>query len=259
MKTKQEIIENWLPRYTGIPVEDFSSYILLTNFQGYLEQFASIQGVRVPDRTLAMPAVRAGDITMINFGMGSANAATVMDLLAAIHPKAVLFLGKCGGLKKKNELGDLILPIAAIRGDGTSNDYLPSEVPALPAFNLQRAVSHVIRELGKDYWTGTVFTTNRRVWEHDDRFKEYLRRTRSMAIDMETATLFTVGFANEIPTGALLLVSDQPMISAGVKTLKSDKMVTEKFAQMHMEIGIESLREIIDNRASVKHLKFDWE
>ncbi|MFH0758075.1 MAG: AMP nucleosidase [Bacteroidota bacterium] len=259
MKTKQEIIENWLPRYTGIPMEDFSSYILLTNFQGYLEQFASNQGVQVRDRTLAMPAVRAGDITMINFGMGSANAATVMDLLAAIHPKAVLFLGKCGGLKKKNELGDLILPIAAIRGDGTSNDYLPSEVPALPAFNLQRAVSHVIRELGKDYWTGTVFTTNRRVWEHDDRFKEYLRRTRSMAIDMETATLFTVGFANEIPTGALLLVSDQPMISAGVKTQKSDKMVTEKFAQMHMEIGIESLREIIDNRASVKHLKFDWE
>jgi len=259
MKTKQEIIENWLPRYTGIPIEGFSSYILLTNFQGYLEQFASSQGLEVSDRTLAMPAVRAGDITMINFGMGSANAATVMDLLAAIKPKAVLFLGKCGGLKKKNELGDLILPIAAIRGDGTSNDYLPSEVPALPAFNLQRAVSHVIRELGQDYWTGTVFTTNRRVWEHDNAFKEYLRLTRSMAIDMETATLFTVGFANEIPTGALLLVSDQPMISAGVKTLKSDKMVTEKFAQKHMEIGIESLREIIDNRASVKHLKFDWE
>ena len=259
MKTKQEITENWLPRYTGIPIEEFSSYILLTNFQGYLEQFASSQGLEVSDRTLAMPAVRAGDITMINFGMGSANAATVMDLLAAIQPKAVLFLGKCGGLKKKNELGDLILPIAAIRGDGTSNDYLPSEVPALPAFNLQRAVSHVIRELGRDYWTGTVFTTNRRVWEHDNKFKEYLRLTRSMAIDMETATLFTVGFANEIPTGALLLVSDQPMISAGVKTRKSDKMVTEKFAQMHLEIGIESLHEIIDNRASVKHLKFDWE
>ncbi len=214
MKTKQEIIENWLPRYTGIPIDEFSNYILLTNFQGYLEQFADSQGVKVSNRTLAMPAVRAGDITMINFGMGSANAATVMDLLAAIKPKAVLFLGKCGGLKKKNELGDLILPIAAIRGDGTSNDYLPSEVPALPAFNLQRAVSHVIRELGRDYWTGTVFTTNRRVWEHDNKFKKYLRVTRSMAIDMETATLFTVGFANEIPTGALLLVSDQPMISS---------------------------------------------
>lgn len=259
MKTKQEIIENWLPRYTAIPIEKFTRYILLTNFQGYLDQFADNHNTEVFDRNVAMPAAVAGDITMINFGMGSANAATIMDLLGAINPHAVLFLGKCGGLKKKNQLGDLILPIAAIRGDGTSNDYLPPEVPALPAFNLQRAVSHVIRDMGKDYWTGTVFSTNRRVWEHDEKFKEYLRVVRSMAIDMETATLFTVGFANEIPTGALLLVSDQPMIEAGVKTQKSDRMVTEKFASIHLQIGIESLQEIIENKASVKHLKFNWE
>ncbi len=256
MKTKQEIIENWLPRYTGIPNNRFGKYILLTNFQAYLDLFVSLRDTKVADRNVAMPAATSGDITMINFGMGSANAATVMDLLGAINPAAVLFLGKCGGLKKKNELGDLILPIAAIRGDGTSDDYLPPEVPALPAFNLQRAVSHVIRTKGRDYWTGTVFSTNRRVWEHDSDFKEYLRIIRSMAIDMETATLFTVGFANEIPTGALLLVSDQPMISEGIKTRKSDKMVTEKFAQMHLEIGIESLHEIIDHKESVKHLKF---
>jgi AMP nucleosidase len=256
MKTKQEIIENWLPRYTGIPVDQFSQYILLANFQAYLDLFVTIQGAKEVTRNVPMPAATAGGITMINFGMGSANAATVMDLLAAISPKAVLFLGKCGGLKKKNDLGDLILPIAAIRGDGTSDDYMPPEVPALPAFNLQRAVSHTIRTMGRDYWTGTVFSTNRRVWEHDNKFKKYLRVVRSMAIDMETATLFTVGFANGIPTGALLLVSDQPMISEGVKTQKSDKMVTEKFSQMHLEIGIESLHEIIENRESVKHLKF---
>ncbi len=135
-----------------------------------------------------------------------------------------MFLGKCGGLKRKNHLGDLILPIAAIRGEGTSNDYLPPEVPALPAFELQRAVSTMIRDLGHDYWTGTVYTTNRRVWEHDDRFKEKLRRTRSMAIDMETATIFAAGFANHISTGALLLVSDQPMIPEGVKTEASDRI-----------------------------------
>lgn len=259
MKTKRDIINNWLPRYTGIPLEKITQYILLTNFQAYLDEFAADHGVKIYDRAVAMPAAVAGDITMINFGMGSANAATIMDLLGAANPKAVLFLGKCGGLKKKNELGDLILPIAAIRGDGTSDDYMPPEVPALPAFNLQRAVSHVIRTMGKDYWTGTVFSTNRRVWEHDDKFKEYLRVIRTMAVDMETATLFTVGFANEIPTGALLLVSDQPMIEAGVKTRKSDKMVTEKFAGMHLQIGIESLQEIIEHKASVKHLKFAWE
>jgi AMP nucleosidase len=256
MKTKEEIIQNWLPRYTGIPLEGFGKCILLTNFQAYMDLFTELQGAERAERNVAMPAATAGDITMINFGMGSANAATVMDLLAAVRPNAVLFLGKCGGLKQKNELGDLILPIAAIRGEGTSDDYLPPEVPALPAFNLQRAVSHVIRDMGRDYWTGTVYTTNRRVWEHDNKFKKYLRVTRSMAIDMETATLFTVGFRNGIPTGALLLVSDQPMISAGVKTQKSDKMVTEKFARTHLEIGIASLHEIIEHKESVKHLKF---
>jgi len=257
MRTKQEIIENWLPRYTGMKLEDFGNHILLTNFHSYMELFVSIRGTKIADRNVAMPAATADGITIIDFGMGSANAATVMDLLGAIMPKAVLFLGKCGGLKKKNALGDLILPIAAIRGDGTSDDYLPPEVPALPAFNLQRAVSTTIRNFGKDYWTGTVFSTNRRVWEHDEHFKEYLRVTRSMAIDMETATLFTVGFANGIPTGALLLVSDQPMISEGVKTRESDRMVTEKFTRMHLEIGIGSLNEIINHGESVKHLKFD--
>lgn len=256
MKTKREIIENWLPRYTGIETENFGKYVLLTNFQAYLNEFCTLMKTEIAKRDVAMPAASSNGITMINFGMGSANAATVMDLLAAIKPKAVLFLGKCGGLKKKNELGDFILPIAALRGEGTSDDYMPQEVPALPSFNLQRAVSTTIRNLGKDYWTGTVYSTNRRVWEHDNKFKKYLRSVRSMAIDMETATLFIVGFANGIPTGALLLVSDQPMISEGIKTQKSDKMVSEQFTRMHLEIGINSLHEIIDHRESVKHLKF---
>jgi AMP nucleosidase len=179
-----------------------------------------------------------------------------MDLLSAADPIAVLFLGKCGGLKKKNKLGDLILPIAAIRSDGTSNDYLPNEVPALPAFKLQSAISNTITKHKLEYWTGTVYTTNRRVWEYDDRFKKYLVKTRAMAIDMETATIFTVGFANEIPTGALLLVSDQPMISTGIKTIASDRKVTDKFVETHLKIGIESLKEIRDNGISVKHLRF---
>lgn len=257
MRTKKEIIQNWLPRYTGNKLENFGDHILLTNFTSYLEIFAALNNTSVVDKGVAMPCATSDGITMINFGMGSANAATIMDLLGAIMPKAVLFIGKCGGLKAKNKLGDLILPIAAIRGDGTSDDYLPPEVPALPAFNLQRAVSTTIRNHGKDYWTGTVFSTNRRVWEHDEDFKDYLRIVRAMAIDMETATLFTVGFANGIPTGALLLVSDQPMISSGVKTQESDKMVTRDYASMHIEIAIESLKEIIENRESVKHLRFD--
>jgi AMP nucleosidase len=256
MKTKREIIKNWLPRYTGMELEDFGKYILLTNFQHYVDLFAKWNEVEIVGRDRPMPCASANGMTIINFTMGSPNAATIMDLLEIISPKAVLFLGKCGGLKKKNNLGDLILPIAAIRGEGTSDDYFPKEVPALPAFNLQKAISTTIRERGRDYWSGTVYTTNRRVWEHDRKFKKLLRKTRSMAIDMETATLFTVGFFNEIPTGALLLVSDQPMISSGVKTEEKDKIVTENFVEDHLKIGIESLQLLIDDGLTVKHLRF---
>jgi AMP nucleosidase len=258
MITKEEIVNNWLPRYTGSNLDEFGEYVLLTNFGNYLQIFAEKFNVEIKGKDKAMPNATANGITMINFTMGSANAATIMDLLSAVKPKACLFLGKCGGLKKKTNIGDLVLPIAAIRGEGTSTDYFPAEVPALPAFNLQRAVSTTIREAGRDYWTGTVYTTNRRVWEHDDKFKEYLRKTRAMAIDMETATLFITGFANKIPTGALLLVSDQPMVPDGVKTEKSDRLVTESFVKEHVEIGINSLLEIKNNGTSVRHLKFPY-
>ena len=256
LRTKEDIVKNWLPRYTGTPLEEFGKYILLTNFQNYVELFAEWHNVPVVGENKMMPNASADGITIINFGVGSPNAASIMDLLTAISPKGVLFLGKCGGLKKKNKVGDLILPIAAIRSEGTSDDYLPPEVPSLPAFNLQRAISSTIRDYKRDYWTGTVFTTNKRVWEYDERFKKYLQKTRAMAIDMETATIFSVGFYNSIPTGALLLVSDQPMISTGVKTEESDKKVTQKFVQDHIKIGIDALKEIDKNGQSVKHLKF---
>ena len=258
MKTKEEIVANWLPRYTKRPLDEFGEYILLTNFNKYVEIFAEKFNVPIIGRDANMISAHAEVITIINFGMGSPNAAIIMDLLSAVHPKACLFLGKCGGIDKKNKIGDFILPIAAIRGEGTSNDYYPPEVPSLPAFMMQRAVSSAIRDHGRDYWTGTVYTTNRRIWEHDEAFKEYLLKTRAMAVDMETATLFTTGFFNHIPTGALLLVSDQPMIPEGVKTEKSDSMVTRNFVDEHVEIGIDSLRMIIDEKKTVKHLKFDW-
>ncbi|MBK6540609.1 MAG: AMP nucleosidase [Flavobacteriales bacterium] len=257
MRTKEEIVTNWLPRYTGVPLTDFKPYVLLTNFGNYLELFCNLTGAVLQESGKPMQVAIAEDMMMINFGMGSPTAATVMDLLSAINPKAVLFLGKCGGLKRKNELGDLILPIAAIRGEGTSNDYLPPEVPALPSFMIHRAVSGVIRDMDLDYWSGTVYTTNRRVWEHDEEFKERLRRDRCMAIDMESATIFIAGFANSIPTGALLLVSDQPMVPEGVKTSASDAKVTLGFAETHVKVGVMSLRDIINEGRSVKHLRFE--
>jgi len=256
MKTKEDIVTNWLPRYTGLELAEFGSYILLTNFTNYVQMFAEWHGVPIRGLDKPMPSATAEGITIINFGMGSANAATVMDLLSAIKPKACLFIGKCGGLKDKNSLGDLILPIAAIRGEGTSDDYFPKEVPALPSFALQKAISTTIRDYQRDYWTGTVYTTNRRVWEHDERFKKYLKKIRAMAIDMETATIFMTGFANKIPCGALLLVSDQPMTPDGVKTAESDARVTKEYVDLHLKIAIDSLKQLINGGLTVRHLKF---
>ncbi|HVU15994.1 MAG TPA: AMP nucleosidase [Candidatus Didemnitutus sp.] len=256
LNTKKRIVEDWLPRYTGVKLKEFGRYILLTNFDRYVEQFAHWHKVPVRGRGKPMMSATAEGITIINFGMGSATAATIMDLLTAINPKAVLFLGKCGGLKHRAKIGSMILPIAAIRGEGTSNDYFPPEVPALPAFALQKAISTTIREHQRDYWTGTVYTTNRRVWEHDKVFKKYLQRIRVIAIDMETATIFTTGFANGIVAGALLLVSDEPMTPEGVKTAVSDRAVDSDHVNMHIRIGIDSLKQLINKGLTVKHLQF---
>lgn len=256
MKTKSEIVRDWLPRYTGRALHEFGRYILLTNFANYLTMFAEKFGVEVVGLDKPMPSATAEGITIMNFGMGSAMAATVMDLLSAIEPEAVLLLGKCGGLKK-TKVGDFILPIAAIRGEGASNDYMPAEIPALPSFRLQKAVSASIVKHGMDYWTGTVYTTNRRVWEHDEKFKTYLRETRALGIDMETATIFIVGFYNHIPKGSLLLVSDSPMTPEGVKTSRSDATVTNKYVRLHLEIGIDSLIELRDSGESVRHMRFE--
>ena len=257
MNTKEQIIKNWLPRYTGTELADFGSYFLLTNFHDYIKRFAKkfnkpILGIDRPMQT----CTNDDGLTMINFGIGSANAATITDLLGAIDPKGILFLGKCGGLKETTELGHFILPIAAIRGEGTSDDYLPKEVPAMPSFKLHKFVSEKIVEAGHDYRTGVVYTTNRRVWEHDEEFKKKLVDLRAIAIDMETATFFSVAIANEISRGALLLVSDVPMTPDGVKTEASDKKVSQQFVDLHIDIGIKAMTDIGEKGEKIKHFRY---
>jgi AMP nucleosidase len=258
MKTKEEIVKNWLPRYTGTSLDDFGDYILLTNFSNYVEKFATRFNVPILGlgRPMQTATHKSSGLSIINYGMGSANAATIMDLLVAVRPKGVLFLGKCGGVKESAELGHFILPIAAIRGEGTSNDYLPPEVPAMPSFKLHKFVSDKIVEAAMDYRTGVVYTTNRRVWEHDEAFKNKLRQLRVIGVDMETATIFTAGVANEIPRGALLLVSDRPMTPDGVKTESSDKFVTERFVDLHLDIGIRAMTEIGVKGEAIKHFTY---
>ena len=257
MDTKLEIAKNWLPRYTGMPLEMFGDYILITNFKDYVLKFADRFNCDVYGEGRAMQASTNSDgLTIINYGIGSPNAATIMDLLVAAKPRGVLFLGKCGGLKNSSEIGNFILPIGAIRGDGTSNDYFPPEVPALPSFKLHKFVSDIIIEKESDYRTGVIFTTNRRVWEHDKRFLKRLKKTTAIGVDMETATVFSVGHFNEIARGALLLVSDVPLTPEGVKTETSDKEVTQKWVDLHLEIGIKAMTDIGKSGEEIKHFKY---
>lgn len=257
MKTKLDIAKDWLPRYTGTDLKEFGDYMLLTNFHNYVVTFSEIFNCEIKGEGKPMQTATNKDgLSIVNFGMGSANAATIMDLLVARRPKGILFLGKCGGLKRSTEIGHFILPTAAIRGEGTSDDYKPKVVPALPSFKLHKFVSDKIIDRKLEYRTGVVYTTNRRVWEWDNNFKRYLKTLATLAIDMETATIFIVGLVNAIPRGALLLVSDMPMVPEGVKTQKSDRVVTEKFSLLHLEIGIEAMMEIGDKGEQIKHFTY---
>lgn len=257
MLTKEAIANNWLPRYTGTPVDAFGDYVLITNWKGYVSRFAAMFDVPVlgEDRPM-QTATNADGLTIVNYGIGSPNAALIMDLLVARQPKGVLFLGKVGGLHRTSEIGHFVLPIAAIRGEGTSNDYFPPEVPALPSFKLHKFVSDTVLAHGQEYRTGVVYTTNRRVWEWDDAFRQRLHDLSCIAIDMETATIFIVGHRNGIPRGALLLISDIPVMPDGVKTEESDRQVSERFMDLHLTIGIESMTHIGRKGEEIKHLRF---
>ena len=252
-----EIARGWLPRYTGMPLDQFGDYVLLTNFDDYVRRFAERFSCDVYGKGRPMQAASNDDgLTIVNFGMGSANAATIMDLLSATSPRGVLFLGKCGGLKTSSEIGHFILPIAAIRGEGTSNDYFPPQVPALPSFKLHKFISEKIVAHGVDYRTGVVYTTNRRLWEHDNEFLERLRAMTCIGIYMEVATIFIVGHYNEISRGALLLVSDVPITPDGVKTEESDRAVTKRWSQIHLDLAIEAMTEIGERGEQIRHFKY---
>lgn len=257
MTSRLEIAKNWLPRYTGMDIDEFGNYVLLTNFRYYVERFAEMFDCEIRGHDRPMQAAsNSHGLTIVNFGIGSANAATIMDLLMARQPKGVLYLGKCGGLKTSSEIGHFILPIAAIRGEGTGDDYFPPEVPALPSFKLHKFISEIIVDRGYEYRTGVVYTTNRRLWEHDLEFLDRLKRMTCIAIDMETATVFIVGHYNQISRGALLLVSDVPITPEGVKTEESDAGVTETWTDLHLQIGIDAMMDIDEKGETIKHFTY---
>jgi AMP nucleosidase len=256
-KRKQKIAKDIVERYTGSTLDQFQKQIILTNFQYYIDRFAVITGGTVT-RGSAMSAVHSpkDGVSIINFSIGSPTAALIIECLAVLNPTAVLLLGMCGGLHRSLKKGDFIIPTAAIRDEGVSHHFMPRQVPALPTFKVQKFVSQIIVEKGLDYRTGVIHTTDYRFWEFNDKFKAELYHERALAIDMETATLFVVGFASKVPIGALLLVSDLPLKRGGIKTKKSASTVFKNYTDLHLEIGIKSMSEIASRGEHIRHYKW---
>jgi AMP nucleosidase len=254
---KARIARDILERYTGSDLADFRKQIILTNFGHYIERFNVICGDK-RTKGSAMEAVHSerADVSIIDFSIGSPMAALVIELVASVEPKAVLFLGMCGGLHRSLKVGDFILPTAAIRDEGASRHFMPPQVPALPTFKIQKFVSQILVERGQDYRTGVIHTTDYRFWEFDEKFKANLYEERALAIEMESATLFVGGFASKVPIGALLLVSDLPLKRGGIKTKKSAKKVFREHTDTHLEIGIKAMSEIAERGEHIRHYKW---
>ncbi|MDA0699602.1 MAG: AMP nucleosidase [bacterium] len=247
-----------LHRYTGSEASSFNKQVVLTNFHHYLERFEAIAGDARRTQGSAMMASysdRLG-VSIIDFSIGSPVAALIIEVLATAEPKATLFLGICGGLHRSLDVVDFVLPTAAIRDEGSSKHFMPPQVPALPTFKIQKFVSQIVVERGLDYRTGVVHTTGYRFWEFDERFKAQLYEERALAIDMETATLFSVGFASKVPIGALLLVSDLPLREGGVKTRESARAVFRRITDLHIEIGVEAMSQIAARGEHIRHYRW---
>ena len=255
---KWRVAADILERYTGTPPEAFQKQIILTNFAYYMERFSVLCDDAETTTGSAMTAAHSKKmgVSIIDFSIGSPVAALIIEILATAEPKAVLFLGICGGLHRSLQVGDFILPAAAIRDEGASRHFMPPQVPALPTFKIQKFVSQMIVEEGHDYRTGVIHTTDYRFWEFDETFKKQLYDERALAIEMETATLFSVGFASKVPIGALLLVSDLPLRKDGIKTKESAKAVFREFTDVHIAIGIKSMSEIARRGEHIRHYRW---
>jgi AMP nucleosidase len=255
---KKEIASDMLTRYTGSSPEKFQKQILLTNFNKYIEKFREITDCESATFGSAMSAIHSEEhgVSLVNFNIGAPTAALIIELLATAEPKAVLLLGMCGGLHRSLKIGDFILPVAAIRGEGVSSHFLPPEVPSLPTFKIQKFVSEILVDQNMDYRTGVVHTTDYRFWEFSELFKQKLYTQRVLGIEMETAALFTAGFASKVPIGALLLVSDLPLRADGIKTSASAKKVFQEHTDKHIALGIRAMSEIATKGETIRH--YQW-
>lgn len=238
-----QIARDTLERYSGSEVDRFGSYLLLTNFSRYIRTFAEYYQVPLMEGSMFRAAhAPEQDISIVDFKLGSAAAALIVDLCSFLPKiKAALMLGMCGGLRRHYHVGDYFIPVASIRGDGTSDFYFPPEVPALGNFLMQKAATEVLEAENAPYHIGITHTTNIRFWEFNEAFKQKLIETKAQAIEMECATLFAAGYRRKLPLGALLLISDLPLKREGIKTKQSAKQIFDKYTADHLEKGVRTV------------------
>ncbi|MBU0675462.1 MAG: AMP nucleosidase [Proteobacteria bacterium] len=258
---EHEYILQTLERYTNCRLENFCDHILITNFRQYLNAFREKTGGEYCEGNFRLVNAPELNCTMIDFGIGSPQAALIINCLAYLdNLKSVIMLGMCGGIDDTLEFGDYVVPSAAIRGEGTSRHYLPPEFPAIPASSINLYCIGAVRKINAlSLRCGIVYTTDRRLWEFDDEFVDYLRRLRILAIDMELATLFSVAYHYEVPIGSIMLVSDMPLQKKGVKDRKMSEQVFEQHMAQHIDLAMDAVHNIQVNWKELeKTLSSEW-
>jgi AMP nucleosidase len=257
---EHEYIRQTLERYTNCKLEDFCSHILITNFRRYIEAFSSRTGCEIHQGNFRVVNVPELDCSMIDFGIGSPQAALVINGLAYLdNLKSVVMLGMCGGIDDILEVGDFVVPTAAIRGEGSSRHYLPVEFPAIPAMSVNLLCLGAVKSRQFTPRCGIVYTTDRRLWEFDDEFVACLRNQRILAIEMELATLFSVAYRYEVPIGSIMLVSDMPLQRRGIKDKKLHEEIYENHMDVHLDIALDSVANLKERWPEVeRQLHSEW-
>ncbi len=235
-----------LERYTGSEISEFGERVLLVNFPRYLEDFARMHDVPIRSGHWSAAHDKKTGVSLINFGVGSPSAGIITHCLSYVeHIKAVLMIGMCGGIDDSLEVGDIILPTASVRDEGTSRHYTPIDVPAMPHTRINRICNEIVRgKSGVRVKSGLMMTTDYRMWEFDHEFIEYIHRHRIIAIDMEIATIFAVAYALNLPAGAIMLVSDMPLREGGIKNKESMKEVFSRYTEVHLQLGLMTVEKI---------------
>lgn len=257
---EHEYIRQTLERYTNSHLEDFCEHILITNFKTYAKAFLELTQGEPCEGNFRVVHAKALNCSLVDFGIGSPQAALIINCLAYLDQlKSVIMLGMCGGIDDTLEVGDFVIPSAAIRGEGTSRHYIPLEFPAIPTSSVNLYCIGSLRKKKMDAKCGIVYTTDRRLWEFDEKFVDYLREQRILAIEMELATLFSVAYKYEVPIGSIMLVSDMPLKKRGIKDKKLHDEIYSNYMPTHLDLAIDAVKTMDANWHEVtRRLISEW-